>query len=566
MTRQLSYVSGTSTVPLMYKTIGAALDEAAEKWGEREALVVPHQNVRWTWAELHERAVALAAGFLALGLEPGDRVGIWAPNKAEWVLTQFATACAGLVLVNINPAYRVDELEYVLNKVGCRALVLADRFKTSNYVEMLRSLISEGKEGAFDTVNASRLPHLQHAIVISDVPSEIPDGVLHFSDVESAASKSILQMLDELKSKLEPEDPINIQFTSGTTGAPKGATLTHHGILNNAFFVGEAQSFTEKDRLCIPVPLYHCFGMVMGVLNCLTHGSAIILPSEAFSPLEVLKVIESEKCTALYGVPTMFIAELDHPEFDNFDLSFLRTGSMAGAPCPVELMKKVIERMHMRDVTIAYGMTETSPVSFQTCPEDPLAQKVGSIGRVHPHVEAKIVDGNGRAVPLGESGELCTRGYVVMKGYWNDPEMTHESIDSDGWMHTGDLAILKKDGYCNIVGRIKDMIIRGGENIYPREIEEYIYQFDKIQEVSVFGIPDDRYGEVVAAWIRLKDGEESTPKEIVDFCEGQIAHYKIPTHIKFVSDFPTTVTGKIQKFVMKQKVIEELGLKEQVTA
>ena len=563
MTEKLSYVSGTSDAPLLYQTIGSALDEAAERWGEREALVVPHQDVRWTWDQLKDRAEAVAAGFVALGLEPGDRVGIWSPNRAEWVLTQFATAYAGLVLVNINPAYRLSELEYVLNKVGCRALVLADRFKSSDYVQMVRDLAPEIDSCAPGQLKAAKLPRLAHAIVIAE---DEPAGFHLFADIADHATDESRQRVETLKRELQPEDPINIQFTSGTTGSPKGATLTHHNILNNGYFVGEAQRFTADDRLSIPVPLYHCFGMVMGVLNCVTHGAAMVFPGEAFEPESVLKTVQAERCTALYGVPTMFIAELDHPAFETFDLSSLRTGVMAGSPCPVEVMKKVIDRMHMEDVTIGYGMTETSPVSFQTHPDDPLDKKVGSVGRVHPHLEVKIVDEDGKVVPVGTKGELCTRGYSVMCGYWDDPERTAEAVDAQGWMHTGDLSIIDEAGYCNIVGRVKDMIIRGGENVYPREIEEYLYRHDKVQDVAVFGVPDDRFGEAVAAWIKLKDGEQATEQDILDFCKGQIAHYKVPAHIRFVDDFPMTVTGKIQKFVMRDKMAEELNLREQQTA
>lgn len=559
----LSYVSGDSRVPLRYQTIGSALDEAAERWGSREALVVPHQGVRWNWAELRDRSRALAAGLLALGLEPGDRVGIWSPNRAEWVLTQFATACAGLVLVNINPAYRLAELEYALNKVACRALVLADRFKSSDYLQMLRELAPEIDGAVPGQLVAARLPALAHAIVIAD---REPAGFHRFADIPEHATDASRHRLRELGDALQAEDPINIQFTSGTTGAPKGATLSHHNILNNGFFVGEAQGFTEEDRLCIPVPLYHCFGMVMGVLNCVTHGATMVFPGEAFEPASVLGAVERERCTALYGVPTMFIAELDHAEFDRFDLSSLRTGVMAGSPCPVEVMKRVIERMHMQDVTIAYGMTETSPVSFQTHPDDPLDKKVGSVGRIHPHLEVKLVDEAGKVVALGERGELCTRGYSVMCGYWNDAERTGEAVDAAGWMHTGDLAVLDERGYCSIVGRVKDMILRGGENIYPREIEEYIYRHEEVQDVAVFGVPDDRYGEAVAAWICLKPGASVTEKEILDFCRGQIAHYKIPTYIRFVDDFPMTVTGKIQKFVMREEMTAILHLEESSTA
>ena len=465
--------------------------------------------------------------------------------------------------MNINPAYRLAELEYVLNKVGCKGLITAMAFKTSDYVGMLRYLAPELDTCHPGALHAARLPALQTVICLAD--AALP-GMLRFADVPAMAGAAQQQRLAELAQTLQFDEPINIQFTSGTTGAPKGATLTHHNILNNGFFVGEAMRLTARDRLCIPVPLYHCFGMVLGNLACVTHGAAMIYPGEAFEPLAVLETVAAECCTALHGVPTMFIAELDHPEFARFDLSSLRTGIMAGAPCPIEVMKRVNQAMHMAQVTIAYGMTETSPVSFQSAVDDPLERRVSTVGRVQPHIEVKIVDAEGRIVPPGTPGELLTRGYCVMQGYWNDPERTAEAIDVAGWMHTGDLATLDAEGYCNIVGRLKDMVIRGGENVYPREIEEFLYRHPKIQDVQVFGVPDARYGEELCAWIRLREGVTATPDELKEFCRGQIAHYKIPRYVKFVEAFPMTVTGKIQKFVMRQQTMAELNLQEARTA
>ena len=546
-----SYVHGASNVPLIGQTLGAFFDAAAGRWGGCEALVVRHQNVRWTYDELKSKVDGFAAGLLALGLKPGDRVGIWSPNNAEWVVTQLATAKAGLILVNINPAYRLAEADYALNKVECKALVTAGQFKTSDYVAML----SELRAG-------NRLPHLKTIIRIGG-PG--PD-MLAFDDIAGLAKPQHHEQLAAIAGTLQFDDPINIQFTSGTTGYPKGATLTHHNILNNGFFIGETMRLTEKDRICIPVPLYHCFGMVLGNLACITHGAAMVYPGEGFDPLAVLQTVEAERCTGLYGVPTMFIAELGHAEFKTFDLSSLRTGIMAGSPCPIEVMKHVVKDMHMNEVTICYGMTETSPVSFQTSADDPLEKRVGSVGRIHPHVEVKIVDGDGRIVAPGETGELCTRGYSVMRGYWNDVEKTEEAIDQGRWMHTGDLATLDQEGYCNIVGRIKDMVIRGGENIYPREIEEFLYKHPKVADVQVIGVPDKKYGEELCAWIKLKAGETCTDEEIRSFCQGQIAHYKIPRYVKFVDAFPMTVTGKIQKFLMRETARKELGLEEEKTA
>lgn len=546
----LSYVCGVGTEPLLYKTVGAVLEEAAARWGDREALIVPHQKIRWSYRQLDEAADRLAAGFVHLGLAPGDRIGIWAPNRHEWVVTQFASAKAGLILVTINPAYRTSELEYSLNKVGCRALVLAPSFKTSDYAAMLEQI-------------RPKVPTLRAAILTDDAPRA---GFLRYQDVESSGTAEDFARVRQLRPQLQPEDAINIQFTSGTTGLPKGATLSHHNIVNNGYFVAKRMTFSENDRLCIPVPLYHCFGMVMGVLGCATHGAAMVFPGEAFEPKSLLEALQAERCTALYGVPTMFIAELEHADFKRYDLRTLRTGVMAGAPCPVEIMKRVICDMHMQEVTICYGMTETSPVSFQSCRDDTLERRVATVGTIHPHLEVKIVDADGRVTPRGERGELLTRGYSVMHGYWDDEEKTRQAIDPQGWMHTGDLATLDEAGYCNIVGRVKDLIIRGGENISPREIEEFLYRHPKIQDVQVFGVPDRRYGEVVCAWIKLKAGERCDADTIRTFCREQIAHFKVPQHIRFVEQFPMTVTGKIQKYIMRQEMSRELAVAEEKTA
>jgi len=550
-------------MPLIGETIGVHFDKAAAQWAERDALVVRHQNVRWTYGELQRRVDAFAAGLLALGLEPGDRVGIWSPNNSEWVVAQFATAKAGLILVNINPAYRLAEVEYALNKVGCKALITAQAFKSSEYEKMLLELAPEIDFSTPGHLRAKRLPTLSTLIRIG--PGE-RRGFFRFDDVLEMGGEAELKQLSDLATVLQFDDPINIQFTSGTTGAPKGATLTHHNIVNNGFFIGEAQRLDERDRVCIPVPLYHCFGMVLGNLACITHGAAMVYPTEGFEPLATLETVEQERCTALYGVPTMFIAELGHPDFKRFDLASLRTGIMAGSPCPIEVMRRCVSEMHMSEVTIAYGMTETSPVSMQTSCDDPLERRVGTVGRVHPHVEVKIVDDDGRIVAPGTPGELCTRGYSVMLGYWDDMERTSEAIDRAGWMHTGDLATLDEAGYCNIVGRLKDMVIRGGENIYPREVEEFLYRHPKIEAVQVVGVPDARFGEELCAWVKLKPGEAAAAEEIQAFCKNQIAHYKIPRYFRFVDEFPMTVTGKVQKFIIRERMIEELKLTEQATA
>ncbi len=563
MSSNQSYVHGASDKQLIGQTIGRFFDDACARHAEREALVVRHQGVRLTYAQLKSRVDALACGLMRLGLAPGERIGIWSQNNMEWALTQFASAKAGLVLVNINPAYRRSELEYALNKVGCRALVLSPAFKTSNYLEMIADLAPELGHCEPGLLRSHRLPALEMVIRMG---ADKSPGMLSFDDLLRAPSREELTALAVLSEKLQFDDPINIQFTSGTTGHPKGATLSHHNILNNGFFVGEAIKLVPGDRLCIPVPLYHCFGMVMGNLGCLTHGATMVYPAEAFEPLAVLETVAQEKCTGLYGVPTMFIAALDHPRFADFDLSSLRTGIMAGSPCPIEVMKRVIGKMNMAEVTIAYGMTETSPVSFQSGTDDPIDRRVSTVGRVQPHLEVKIVDNEGRIVPRGQSGELCTRGYSVMLGYWDDEAKTKEAIDAGGWMHTGDLAVIDDEGFCNIVGRIKDMVIRGGENIYPREIEEFLYAHPKVLDVQVVGIPDQRFGEELCAWIILREGERLSEDEVREYCKGQIAHYKIPRYIRFVDSFPMTVTGKIQKFLIRQRMKEELGLDEAKTA
>ncbi len=558
-----SYVHGASDQPLIGQTIGQFFDDACAKWATRPALMVRHQKVRLSYAELRDAVDKLAAGLLTLDLDPGDRIGIWSPNNSEWVLTQFASAKAGLILVNINPAYRTAELEYALNKVGCKALILAERFKTSDYVGMLRELAPELGRAQPGKLESARLPALRSIVLLGD--SWHP-GTFRFSEIMTRGGAAEAKRIAELAPQLQFDEPINIQFTSGTTGFPKGATLSHHNILNNGFFIGEAMRLTPEDRLSIPVPLYHCFGMVLGNLAALTHGACIIFPGEGFDPLATLQAVAEERCTALHGVPTMFIAQLDHAEFSRFDLSSLRTGIMAGSPCPIEVMKRAVGNMHLSEITIAYGMTETSPVSFQSSTEDPLERRVSTVGRIQPHVEVKIVDLNGRIVPTGTPGELLTRGYCVMLGYWGDEERTREAIDAARWMHTGDLATIDAEGYCNIVGRIKDMVIRGGENVYPREIEEFLYRHPKIQDVQVIGVPDDRYGEEICAWVKLRPGVGATEEEIRAFCRDQIAHYKVPRYIKFVDEFPMTVTGKIQKFIMRERTIAELGLKVQKTA
>lgn len=552
-----SHVRGETTPPLLHETVGQLLARVARTWPEGDALVVPPQGVRWTWREFDEAVTRVAAGLLALGLAPGDRVGIWSLNRAEWVLLQFATARAGLILVNINPAYRTHELEYALAQVGCSALALPAAHRGARYLDMLRELVPGLDACAPGALHAARLPALRHVILLGDEGEAA--GAWRFDAIAACDEAGAHHRLAALQDTLDPHDAVNIQFTSGTTGAPKGATLTHHNIVNNGFFVGERMRLGPADRLCIPVPLYHCFGMVLGNLACVTHGSCMVHPGEGFDPVATLHAVEDERCTGLHGVPTMFIAMLDHPRFGEFDLSSLRTGIMAGSNCPAELMRRVMERMHMAEVTICYGMTETSPVSFQTTPDDPVERRVDSVGRIHPHVEVRIVDGSGATVPRGAIGELLTRGYSVMQGYWNDPGRTAEAIDADGWMHTGDLATLDDEGWCRITGRLKDMLIRGGENIYPREVEEFLHTHPAVADVQVFGVPDRKYGEEVCAWIRLAEGARVDAADIRAYCRGRIAHYKIPRYVEFVDAYPMTVSGKVQKHLMADEMARRLG-------
>lgn len=551
---RLSHITGAGEPPLLEMTIGQALEQAVKRWPDEPALVSRHQNRRLNWAELKEAAEEFALGLISLGLRAGDRVAVWAPNCVEWTIAQLATGCVGIIQVNINPAYRVSELEYTLNKVGAKTLICAASFKTSDYVAMVENLFPGLGNEAAETASL-RLPLLQHFIKIGGPARE---GWLDFDGLVRLGKDQPRHLLASIASGLKPHDPINIQFTSGTTGQPKGATLSHHNILNNAYFCGREMGLRAGDKLCVPVPLYHCFGMVMGNLTCMVNGVTIVYPSAGFEPLAVLETIEAERCTAVHGVPTMFIAELEHPEFSRFDLSSLRTGLMAGAPCPTEVMNKVMTLMHMSDVGVAYGMTETSPVSFQTALSDTVERRVSTIGRVQPHLEVKIIDpATGEIVPRGMPGELCTRGYSIMLGYWEDPERTADAI-RDGWMHTGDLAIIDDEGYGLVVGRAKDMIIRGGENIYPREIEEYLFRHDAVEDVQVVGVPDERFGEEVCACVRVRAGKKISEADVIAFCRDQIAHYKVPRYVCFMEDFPMTVTGKVQKNVLRDMVSAQL--------
>jgi fatty-acyl-CoA synthase len=555
----LSYVSGTSARPLVYRTVDEVLRHAAAEMPGRTAVVAVHQDSSYSFAEFDREVERAARGLVACGLVPGERIGIWSPNRLEWLVTMFAAARAGLILVNINPAFRGAELEFALRHAGCAALVFAPRFKASDYAEMLSSLLPELAGSQPGRLSSPVLPDLRMLVDMSDPPLA---GAFSFA--------SLLRLGDDpahggrgAPDGCEADDVFNIQFTSGTTGTPKGAALTHFNIVNNGFFVGEGMRLTPEDSVCIPVPLYHCFGMVLGVLAAMTHGAASVLPSDGFDPLAVLETVARRHCTALHGVPTMFIAELEHPRFREFDLSSLRTGIMAGSPCPTAVMRRVVEEMHMPEVTICYGMTETSPVSFQTHPDDPLERRVSTVGRIHPHVQVKIVDPDGRATPRGVPGELLTRGYSVMRGYWNDPARTREVIDDAGWMHTGDLGVIDEEGYCNIVGRVKDMIIRGGENISPREIEEFLYRHPAILDVAVVGVPDRKYGEAVCACVRLRPGHSATEQEIQEFCRRSIAHFKVPRYVRFLDSFPLTVSGKVQKYLMRESLRSELDLSEE---
>ncbi|MBT8313368.1 MAG: AMP-binding protein [Maribacter sp.] len=554
----ISYKCGISDEPLLGITIGDKFDEIVSQFPDNEALIVQHQNIRFTYRQLQKQVNDCAKALLTIGIKKGERVGIWSSNRYEWTVLQFATAKIGAILVNINPAYRIHELEYALNQSGCKILVIADKFKTSDYQKMLMALIPELANAGNCPLNASGFPELTTVVSLAESP---PDGMLSWASFMGKSVRCSTEKLEKRQKELSFDDPINIQYTSGTTGFPKGATLSHHNILNNAYFVAETMKYTDKDRVIIPVPLYHCFGMVLGNLGCMTHGATMIYPSQGYEPLAVLQAVEKEKATALYGVPTMFIALLEHPKFGDFNLGSLRTGIMAGAPCPVEVMKKVHSLMHMKDVQIAYGMTEISPVCTQTKMGTPLEKQISTVGFAHPHLEIKIIDPDtGLIVPLGTTGELCTRGYSVMLGYWENEEQTKAAIDPARWIHTEDLATMDEEGYINIVGRIKDMIIRGGENIYPKEIEEFLYTHPKVSDVKVIGVPDAKYGEVVMAWIKLKEGESATAEEFAEFCKGKIAHFKVPKHFKFTEHFPMTVTGKIRKVEMREISIKELNL------
>src|SRR5499425_1017573 len=560
MEQAKSYTCGTSDVPLLGLTIGDMFDQISSRYADNEALISRHQGLRYRYGQLREEVDRCARALIGLGVEKGQRVGIWAPNCAEWTILQFATSKIGAILVNINPSYRLSEVQYALRQSGCTWLVIAPEFKTSDYTGMIQALAPEVAGSRPGALAAAALPDLRGVVRLGQ--DRFP-GMMSWPELLALAGPVTAEELARRQGEQEFDDPINIQYTSGTTGYPKGATLSHHNILNNGYFVTELLHFTDRDRLLIPVPLYHCFGMVMGNLGCMTHGATMIYPSAGFEATAVLEAAQAERATALYGVPTMFIAELNHPDFAGYDLSSLRTGIMAGSPCPVEVMKQVQTAMGMRDVAIAYGMTETSPVSTQTRIGAPLAKQVGTVGQVHPHVQTKIVDPQtGQIVPIGERGELCTRGYSVMLGYWDNDEATRTAIDAARWMHTGDLATMDDEGYLNIVGRIKDMIIRGGENVYPREIEEFLYSHPKIQDVQVIGVPDEKFGEEIMAWVRLRDGHDATAEEIRDYCRGKIAHYKIPRYVKFVDGFPMTVTGKVQKFLMREESVKALGLEK----
>ncbi|PZQ88505.1 MAG: fatty acid--CoA ligase [Acinetobacter johnsonii] len=556
---RLSYAYGTSSQPLLGMTIGEKFDQACQQYAEQDAVVSLHQNVRLTYKELQTQVNAFACSLLKLGLKKGDRLAIWSPNCVEWTITQFAAFKAGIILVNLNPAYKSNELEYVLNKVSCKGLVIASQFKSTNYQDILMKIAPEIKGAENKVLKAERLPHLKYIIKIDE---EEHTGLHRFSDLLTPPSKRQLNQLELVASESQFDETINIQFTSGTTGNPKGTMLTHNNILNNGYFVGEAIHLSPADRVCISVPLFHCFGMVMGNLACITHGSTMVYPSAVFNPLETLKAIQQEKCTAAYGVPTMFIAILEHEQFDDFDLSSLRTGIMAGSPCPREIMQRVIDRMHMSEITICYGMTETAPVSAQSSTSDSVEQRVGTVGRVHPHLEIKIVDEQGKVVPRGQLGELCVRGYSVMLGYWEDHEKSQEVIDSARWMHTGDIAEMDEAGFVKIKGRIKDVVIRGGENLFPKEIEDFLYTHPDVSDVQVIGLPDARYGEELCACIILHEHHEITEGSIRQYCAEHISHNKVPRYVRFFNEFPMTASGKAQKFKLQEFMRNELDLKE----
>ena len=556
---RLSYAYGTSSQPLLGMTIGEKFDQACQQYAEQDAVVSLHQNVRLTYKELQAQVNAFACSLLKLGLKKGDRLAIWSPNCVEWTITQFAAFKAGIILVNLNPAYKSNELEYVLNKVSCKGLVIASQFKSTNYQDILMKIAPEIKGAENKVLKAERLPHLKYIIKIDE---EEHTGLHRFSDLLTPPSKRQLNQLELVASESQFDETINIQFTSGTTGNPKGTMLTHNNILNNGYFVGEAIHLSPADRVCISVPLFHCFGMVMGNLACITHGSTMVYPSAVFNPLETLKAIQQEKCTAAYGVPTMFIAILEHEQFDDFDLSSLRTGIMAGSPCPREIMQRVIDRMHMSEITICYGMTETAPVSAQSSTSDSVEQRVGTVGRVHPHLEIKIVDEQGKVVPRGQLGELCVRGYSVMLGYWEDHEKSQEVIDSARWMHTGDIAEMDEAGFVKIKGRIKDVVIRGGENLFPKEIEDFLYTHPDVSDVQVIGLPDARYGEELCACIILHEHHEITEGSIRQYCAEHISHNKVPRYVRFFNEFPMTASGKAQKFKLQEFMHNELDLKE----
>ena len=549
-----SYFTGEGNGQLLYETIGSCFERVAKANPKGLAIIVKHQGVRWSYQELYEQVDRLSVGLLALGILPGDRVGIWGPNSIEWVMTQLATARIGAIMVCINPAYRLYELEYALNKASCKAMITAEKFKSSDYLTMLNELAPELKHSQAGTLKSAKLPYLELVIRMGTQESA---GMLNFDDVCSLGGASERQRLEGLHIELKPDDAINIQFTSGTTGQPKGATLSHCNILNNGWNSAQGMQLTERDKLCIPVPLYHCFGMVLGVLACVTSGATMVFPGEAFDAESTLATVEEERCTGLHGVPTMFVTQLDSPGFNKYDVSTLRTGIIAGAPCAEELMNRIIGDLNMSSVVIGYGQTEVSPINHMTLPDDTLENRTQTVGRAIPYVEIKIVDEHDRVLAIGEQGEICTRGYSVMKGYWDDEQRTNETI-IDGWLHSGDLATMDEFGYVKITGRIKDMLIRGGENIYPREIEDFLYTNPKISEAQVFGVPDEKMGEEVCVWIQLKDGQSATDKEIRNFCEGQITHFKIPRHIRFVKEFPMTVTGKIRKIEMREAMSAEL--------